>query len=233
MPIPTELRLDDTTKIIINTETPFQVSGVGALPLTCRDIIGKKKGQNTNAFLDDYKLTELNNKLKFFQNSTQLATYDKTVDISQKPGYATINTHLTSIENTYMPIYRLVASCISEDAGGDKGRYNEAKATAEESKARLESIRTPEQHLSYYDGWFPLFRPMTETSLFFLFGSAIFMLLVSILLFLRMGGVQIQVYIPELTLLYNIFPPGTSYYMYGGLATGLILTYIAFKLGYV
>lgn len=229
----TELRLDDTTKITLNTEIPFPVSGVGALPLTCRDIISKKKGQNTDAFLADYKLTELNNKLKTFQNSTLLATYDKTVDISQTPGYDGINTHLSSIENTYMPVYRLVASCISEDSGGDKDKYAKAKATAEESKARLESILTPEQHLSYYDGWFPIFRPMTETSLFFLFGSAIFMLLVSVLLFLRMSGVQIQVYIPELTSLYNIFPPETSYYIYGGLATGLILTYIAFKLGYV
>ena len=229
----TELKLDDTIKIFVNTSQPFPVSGVGSLPLTCRDIISKKKEQNTDSFLADYKLTETNNELKIFQNSTQLATYDKTVDISQKPGYAAINTHLTSIENTYMPVYRLVASCISEDAGGDKGRYTKAKATAEESKARLESILNPEQHLSYYDGWFPIFRPMNERSLFFLFGSAIFMLLVSVLLFLRMGGVQIQVYIPELTSLYNIFPPGTSYYMYGGLASGLILTYIAFKLGYV
>jgi hypothetical protein len=233
MPTLTELRLDDNAKIIINTETPFPISGEGALPLTCRDIVNKKKGQSTDAFLNDYKLTQINKELKDFQGSTQLATYDKTQNISQKPGYVALNNFLTSIENTYLPVYRLVGSCISENLGGDKKAYNKAKATSEESKARLESILTPEQHLSYYDGWFPIFRPMTEISLFFIFGSAIFMLLVSILLFLRMGGVQIQVYIPELTSFNNIFPPGTSYYMYGGLATGLILTYIAFKLGYV
>ena len=233
MPAPTELRLNDTTKITLNTDQPFPVSGVAALPITCRNIIDKKKSQNTDAFLADYKLTEVNNKLKAFQTSTQLATFDRTQDISQKPGYTEINTYLTSIENTYVPVYRLVASCINEDVGGDKDKYKQAKATADESKARLESILTPEQHLSYYDGWFPIFRPMNETSLFFLFGSAIFMLLVSVLLFLRMGGVQIQVYIPELISFNNILPPESSYYMYGGLASGLILTYIAFKLGYV
>jgi hypothetical protein len=61
---------------------------------------------------------------------------------------------------------------------------------------------------------------MTEPALLGIFGASIFMLLVSILVFLRLQGVEINVIVPDITLF--TLPPNASYYIYGGLATGII-----------
>jgi hypothetical protein len=128
---------------------------------------------------------------------------------------------------------------LKEDQQIDMTAYNSAKATEEESKSRLDSILTPEQHTSYYEGWFPIIRPMTEFSLFTLFGSALFLLLVSITIFLSMGGVAVQIQIPEIVMpqilgfLNYYIPPGSSYYLYAGLFFGLIATGIAFRFKYI
>jgi hypothetical protein len=79
---------------------------------------------------------------------------------------------------------------------------------------------------------------MHDSSLFLIFGSALFMILVSILFFLRMGGIHIQIHIPELVLATSSInasaPPFSPYrYVFGGLAVGFLATYIAYKLGYV
>jgi len=95
-----------------------------------------------------------------------------------------------------------------------------AQDRLDESESRLGSIRNPEQNVSYYEGWFPIVRPMTEAALFGLFAAAIFMLLLAVLVFIRMAGVQIDIQIPEITIF--TLPPNASYYIYGGVATGVI-----------
>jgi hypothetical protein len=78
---------------------------------------------------------------------------------------------------------------------------------------------------------------MSENSLFILFGSALFMLIVSVLIFLRMGGIHIQIHLPEISIpsAYTVSSPSSSLspYVFGGLAVGFIATYIAYKVGYV
>jgi hypothetical protein len=66
------------------------------------------------------------------------------------------------------------------------------KAKTEESRLRLESIKSPEEKVSYYEGWFPLFRPMTETMIFTLFGTGLLLLLVGLAVFLKMGGISLE-----------------------------------------
>jgi hypothetical protein len=63
---------------------------------------------------------------------------------------------------------------------------------------------------------------MTESALLGLFGAAIFMLLMSVLVFLRLQGVEINLIIPDMVIPYFTLPPNASYYIYGGLATGII-----------
>jgi len=80
---------------------------------------------------------------------------------------------------------------------------------------------------------------MTEFSLFTLFGTALFLLLVSIMVFLSMSGVVVQIQIPDLLLpqvlefLNYYIPPGSSYYLYAGLFFGLVATGIAFRFKYI
>lgn len=233
-----------TTATLTITD-PFVVSGAGALPTTCATIVSKANTDtDINIFLHPYGLLDkpsggvdvsIKDKLLTFQRQLGPATVDQLQDITQKGGYSNVNTFITGLQNTYLPVIRLAENCLREATQVDRAAYNAAKANAEESKLRLKSILNPEQHLSYYDGWFPLIRPMSEKALFGIFGAALFMLLLSILVFLRMTGVQIQLQIPEITNMpdWLTLPPYTSYYIYGGIAAGLIGTGVAYKFGYI
>ena len=222
----------------LQTNTPFYTSGAGAVPIKCADILSRKKTTSLSDFLSAYGLPTLKTNLTTFNTSAAMTTsLNQQKDITNSSGYDDINTFLTNVENTSLPVLRLVNSCLEEDGQLDKAEYNSAKAAKEESKLRLDSILTPERHLSYYDGWFPIIRPMHETSLFVLFGLALFMLIVSILVFLRMGGVHIQINIPQFSVPYPALGASSASsstpYVFGGLAVGFLATYIAYKLGYV
>ena len=238
------------TTATVTTTDPFSTSGGGAVPTTCPAIVSKGVMDVQTSFLSSYGLQDktggadisIKDKLLTFQRQLAPATVDQLQDITSKPGYSAVNTFITGLQTTYLPVIRLADTCLREATQVDRTTYNAAKAKAEESNLRLKSILTPEQHLSYYDGWFPLIRPMSESALFGIFGAALFMLILSILVFLRMTGVQIQLQIPEimnmpswLTLLpsWPTLPPYASYYIYGGIAAGLIGTGVAYKLGYI
>ena len=235
-----------TRSATLTTTDPFSFGlGVtGAVPTTCSSIVSKANTDTAiNTFLTSYGLRDkssgpdisIKDKLMTFQAQLAPATVDQLQDITENGGYSNVNTFITALQTTYLPVIRLVQSCLREATQVDRAEYNAAKAEAEESNLRLKSILTPEQHLSYYDGWFPLIRPMSESALFGIFGAALFMLILSILVFLRMTGVQIQLQIPEITNFpsWLTLPPYASYYIYGGIAAGLIGTAIAYKLRYI
>jgi hypothetical protein len=233
------------TTATLTISEPFVVSGAGAVPTTCAAIVSKANTDtDVSSFLSSYRLLDkpsggvdvsIKDKLMTFQAQLAPATVDQLQDITAKGGYSNVNTFITGLQTTYLPVIRLADSCLREATQVDRSAYNEAKAKAEESNLRLKSILTPEQHLSYYDGWFPLIRPMTEKALFGIFGAALFMLILSILVFLRMTGVQIQLQIPEITNIpsWLTLPPYASYYIYGGIAAGLLGTGVAYKFGYI
>jgi len=245
--------LKTTTNTVISpdlvTTTPFTPSTTGSstAKTSCAAIVNSAKNLNLTEFLGNYAINDkttptsadisIKDKLTSFK--TSLTTADIGQSITDKTGYPEINTFLTNLNNTHLPTIRLVDNCLKEDQQTDMSEYNSAKATEEESKSRLESILTPERHTSYYEGWFPIIRPMTEFSLFLLFGGALFLLLVSIMVFLSMGGVAVQIQIPEILLsetfsfLNYYIPPGSSYYLYAGLLFGLIATGVAFRFKYI
>ena len=145
-------------------------------------------------------------------------------DVKQKA--QDVLTYLDTIQNTFIPSITLASSCISESLQVDNKGLNQAQALLDESKERYESIKNPENNVSYYEGWFPIVRPMSEGALFGLFGAAIFMLLLSIFIFLRLAGVVINIQIPEIILpefLMNIFtlPPNSQYFILGGIIAGI------------
>ena len=73
----------------------------------------------------------------------------------------TVQTYVNDIENKILPQVQLVESCLSESLQVDNKELNQAQAQLDESKERYESIKNPETNVSYYEGWFPIVRPVT------------------------------------------------------------------------
>jgi hypothetical protein len=232
----------------LDTSPPFTPSTAGTVTpakTTCVDVINQSKTSFLDSFLENYAIKDkllsssadisIKDKLTTFK--TSITSADILQNIRDKRGYNDINTFLQNLQTTHLPVIRLVDNCLKENLQADMSEYNKAKATEEESKTRLESILTPEQHLSYYDGWFPLIRPITEYGLFILFGLGLLMFITAIMFFLSMTGVSVQIQIPEIafTIAGNYFslPPGAMYYVYSGLFVGLVGTYIAFRFKYI
>jgi hypothetical protein len=218
----------DVPAITIMTDAPFIITDSGAVPQTCSTIKAAASSAATSAaFLTSFALAgnqNIKGKLNVLKNGLALA--DQGQQISGKAGFDTnvpgatnVADFVSSITTTYLPIIKLADTCLQESLQVDTSALTQAQTNVEESKSRLDSITNPERNVSYYEGWFPMVRPMSETALFGLFAAAIFMLLLSILVFLRLSGVQIDVQIPEMAF---SLPPNAPYYMYGGVVAGII-----------
>jgi hypothetical protein len=135
---------------------------------------------------------------------------------------------LNKLENTIIPIQQYVANCVDDYYEFNPSDYEKQVKATDESKSRLDAITTPEQHVSYYDGWFPLFRPMKESALFGLFAVSIFMLLLSVLIFLRMRGIEINIIMPQGSIDLSWM---TKYIPYSGIGIGIgfAVAYILYK----
>jgi len=68
----------------------------------------------------------------------------------------------------------------------------------EVAMGRANMVSRPELTASYYDGWFPLYRPMKHGSVAILIGFASFFFTISIMLFLDLLGIKtvFTVYVP-------------------------------------
>jgi hypothetical protein len=200
--------------------------------------VGKRTSETNDAFLQRLKLTSSsstinndlpNNLLRFWQDLTD-SSVDSGKSISGS-NYSSINTYLTNITNSIIPYYRLVKSCLNEDKSVNLDTLASQRESTDEAKLRVEAMKHPEQHVSYYEGWFPLFRPMSETGLFAIFGTALFLLLVSVGIFLRMAGIELNISLPP-----SPFTQvdGTSYSKYAYIAAGIgaVVGFIGLKKGW-
>lgn len=226
MPAVSNTQTTSLEGITIYTAAPFNTS-VGGVPLTCSSIINASKNSATaNILLDTYHIdpsqTAPTNSIQANLGplATKLAGIANQGQTLETVGNTAVQAYLTSLETTHLPVIRLAKTCLQESLQVDQSALKDAQARLDESESRLASITNPEENVSYYEGWFPMVRPMTEPALLGIFGAAIFMLLMSVLVFLRLQGVEINVIIPDITLF--TLPPNASYYIYGGLATGLI-----------
>lgn len=89
-----------------------------------------------------------------------------------------------------------VANCVTEQTDMTESLYSNAKELSL-SKERYDMIDSPETHVSYYEGTFPIYRPIGQTTMFALFGMALFLMLLSILLFLKTQGIELQLIMPQ------------------------------------
>lgn len=160
---------------------------------------------NANTFLNRYKLSSqttsnLITNLQNFKSDLDSENVDKNQVVSFDPNTETnddIDYYLNLVNNSLLPNLRLVNNCLKENNSYNLEAIEKQKELTDESRLRLETVKDPETKVSYYEGWFPLFRPMSEPALFGIFTTAVFLLILSIGVFLRMSGIQFSITLPS------------------------------------
>ncbi len=108
-----------------------------------------------------------------------------------------LTTYMNGLQSNLLQL-AYINNCISEKFS-TTSNLSAAQHELALSKDRYEQLQSPETHVSYYEGTFPIYRPIKQTTLFVLFGMGIFFMLLSLLLFLRTQGIQIQLIMPEMS----------------------------------
>lgn len=209
----------------------------GVVPQTCPTIttlaqtLGSKQ-----SFLNTYKIggavnTDIKNNLGTFKDS--LAQANQAEIIGSNAAYPAINTYLTTLENAQLDVLAQVSGCLDETNAPDTKKLVENEKAYEESKSRYESITSDSGKVSYYQGWFPIFRPMKQASLFILFGVSLFILIFSVLLLLRLTGIEINIIFPTIMVSsayanYDTYKP----YLFGGAGLGILIVIVGVYRGW-
>jgi len=241
-----QLTLADGTITSVNANTKFvtRIDTTGVVPMTCTSILSAAKTDGSRAqFLARYKLqgtqnTNLKVNLEILAAPLGSPYLVTSQDVSTALGYPGIDAYLKTVQDTQLPVIQLVSGCLSEAAAPNMKELKESEAEYEEAKGRYEGITTDAQRVSYYEGWFPIFRPMKESSLFILFGVSMFILVVSILMILHVVGVNVNISFPtEFFIgLFGYLGETLEYfwgYMVGGLIVGVICIIFAFMKGWI
>lgn len=145
--------------------------------------------------------------------------------VSFIPSTATAS-YITSLTGQVQQL-AYVANCMTEQTDATDSLYSNTKQLAI-SKDRYEQLYSPETHVSYYEGTFPIYRPIGQSTLFILFGVGLFLMLLSILFFLRTQGVEIQLIMPQTTILSGISTMfvGQTTYISMAATVGVVLGYL-------
>jgi hypothetical protein len=238
-----QITFADGTKASVNTNTHFTTvyGDPNQVPMTCRDILSHARVVGSRAnFLKTYNLQGTQNTNLKVNLELLKVPMENIADqaVSSAPGYSAIDTYLSSVQNTQIPVLQLVNACLSEATSPDTQELKVLEKEHDEAKARYEGITSDVERVSYYEGWFPMFRPMKEISLFILFGFSLFILIVSILLILHVSGIRVNITFPLQFFIdmYSYFGNTPGYFtsfLVGGVMVGLLCIFIAFYRGWI
>jgi hypothetical protein len=214
-----------TRYIGLSTDIKFPTAVGTGVPRTCQTILQRARQENKNEFRSIYKLDGLKNQFTQLRNnlSDSSITYNATVENQE------IFDYLDEVETSQLPTLRLVKNCLAEEQKLDESKLKEAQKAYETSKARFESIDEDHETVGYYESWFPLHRYVKESNLFVLFGISVFLLILSILTFLHLAGIEFKFILPSLQPEFG----GSGYsfsigdyqqYLIGGAVVGVIFT---------
>lgn len=180
--------------INLNTDVQFPVeAGTGGVPKRCETILEQARRDGKPAFLDLYKVQRL--KEQFDSLRSQLS--DTSLNPNATIQNADLADYIDTVESSQLSVLRLVKNCLSEEDRVDENRLKEAQNAYDTSKARYESIDEDHEYVGYYEGWFPLQRHVKESNLFILFGISIFLLVLAILTFLSLHGIEFKFILPS------------------------------------
>jgi hypothetical protein len=135
-----------------------------------------------------------------------------------------LSNYMTQLKSSVSSL-AFVANCVTEQKDPSEDLYK-AKQELDVSKDRYEQLHSPETHVSYYEGTFPIYRPIGHTTMFVLFGLGLFLMLLSLLCFMRTQGIELHLVMPQ-----SVTLPGISIFegqgMYIGIASlvGIVLGY--------
>lgn len=186
---------NNSSKLVnLNTDVQFAVEvGTGGVPKTCQTILEQARRDGKPAFLDLYKVRRLKEQFDSLRNQLNDSNLNANATIPNQD----LQDYMDTVENSQLPVLRLVKSCLSEELKVDQKNLKEAQAAYETSKARFESIDEDHEYVGYYESWFPLHRHVKESNLFLLFGMSIFFLVLSILTFLNLTGIEFKFILPS------------------------------------
>ena len=179
------------------------------------------KGKNSDVLLSNINYSNvLTNIEDGLVNLKSYMPYVDGTDTTKSFTNLSIKPDLTEyINNMNKDILQLgfIANCLTEALGatalGATEQVFAAKKELETSKDRYEELQSPETHVSYYEGTFPIYRPIKDSTLFGLFAAGLFLMLLSLICFLRTQGVEINLILPQTTL------PGIPTNMFAGMGT--------------
>jgi len=92
----------------------------------------------------------------------------------------------------------------------------EAKNDLSIAKDRVASIKDPERVASYYESWFPMYRPLKHNTIPLLIGLSIFMFVIAVLLVFSYAGISFKLFLPVIG--GNNASYGTPFMLVSGLA---------------
>jgi hypothetical protein len=160
--------------------------------LTCHTILHEAKISSLQAFKQMYKIDELQSNVS--RLSAQLAAAEPSQTITDTTNLNSINNYLNILRTTQIPVLNLVNDCISQANLADPTDLSKASAKFDTSLSRYQTMDSA--RVSYYEGWFPIHRPLKIVSMFVLFALGMLFIIVSILFFLQMKGIQVKIDIP-------------------------------------
>jgi hypothetical protein len=207
----------------ININTFFNAATV---PTTCDAIVASARRLTYPNFTQGYKIVDskddpsqrvndMKTNLSLFRDALVSTPIDQGEPIDAG-GNKNILNYINKVQNNQIPVLRQVNQCLREASEPNMNALEQQRNDTNESKTRLEFITNADKNVSYYDGWFPMFRPMTEGSLFGLFATSIFLLLLSTAILLQFAGISLDITFPS----FGESEEGTSYtpYILGGIA---------------
>ena len=219
------LTINDTTNRFATLNNTDQISTSDSNPIhtrTCGNILSL--ASNTVGFLSEYKISNTSptpandTYTNVNQFVADLGTLTSGTVVSNSIGNSPIvNIYLPYLEDVYLPVLQNVKNCLQESSIPDYNKLKDQRQVTDESKSRFESIKNPERQVSYFEGWFPLVRPISERALFLLFGIGMAFMLLAVGVFLRLSGVQISFIMPTFTSEYGT-SDYTKYLPLGGIA---------------
>jgi hypothetical protein len=203
---------------------------IKSVPIVCKDILkAARSSGSVENFLNIYKLNTPQSiqQLSDFVGALSSPTVDQTLVVDNVNGYTKLDSYLNQMETSQVPIIRNVANCLHETTTKDPTTLVKAKENYDASKERYELITNEDNRVSYYEGWFPITRPLTVTTLYVLFAVGLFFIIISILLFLSMKGIELRFILPatyESINMYGYYGPYVaSGIIIGGLGVAIYL----------
>lgn len=78
------------------------------------------------------------------------------------------------------------------ELGNKEQEAEEKEAIAATAEQRSETVKDPYTKTNRWEGWFPLYRPMRQTSIPVLIAISVFLLIVSVGMFLRLASIELH-----------------------------------------